>query len=68
MYNIGTDKQDNYNIYDIDGRNVDTIMNGDLTSGYHSFIWIAENQSSGIYFFIIMANEEVKTQKLTLIK
>jgi len=55
-------------IYDIYGNLVQTLINSNQTTGYHSLEWNASNHSSGLYFVRIIAGEFTNTQKLMLVK
>ena len=50
------------------GREVSTLINGNMDAGYHSVTWNANNHSSGVYFVKMIAGEFVNTQKLMLVK
>ena len=55
-------------VYDMRGREVALLINGNMDAGYHSVIWHADAQASGVYFVKMVAGEYVNTQKLMLIK
>lgn len=55
-------------IYDILGREVATLVSGDLVSGIHEFVWNASNVSSGIYLYRLTSEQGVRAKKLVLIK
>ena len=55
-------------IYNLQGREVSTLINGNIEAGYHSVVWNADNNSSGIYFVKMVAGEYINTQKLMLVK
>ena len=55
-------------VYDINGRNIDEIIKYNMDAGYHSVIWNADNNASGVYFVEMVASEYVNTQKLMLVK
>jgi len=50
------------------GRQVTTLIEGNMDAGYHSVVWNADSYSSGVYFVKMVAGEYVNTQKLMLIK
>ena len=56
------------NIYDITGRLVDQIYNGNQTMGNHKLIWIASRYASGIYFVKMITDTDNISRKLVLIK
>jgi hypothetical protein len=61
-------------VFDINGRIVDTIVNGNLSPGTYEAVWLAANYSSGTYFYRMSvysaAEKESKTlhKKMMLIK
>ncbi|MBL7191840.1 T9SS type A sorting domain-containing protein [bacterium] len=55
-------------VYDIQGREVQSLVTGYLSLGYHEVVWNAESASSGIYFARLDAGGFAQTQKLLLIK
>ena len=50
------------------GRQVSTLIDGNMKAGYHSVVWDANSYSSGVYFVKMVAGEFVNTQKLMLVK
>ena len=55
-------------IYDLQGREIVSLIQGKLNAGYHTTIWNADVYSSGLYFVKMMADEYLSTQKLMLVK
>jgi hypothetical protein len=55
-------------IYDILGRLLITLLDGNIPSGFHSLIWDASAQSSGTYICVAQANGLSRAINLTLIK
>jgi len=55
-------------IYDISGREIETLVQGDFEVGSHEIEWNGELQPSGIYFVSINTEMGSRTQKLMLIK
>jgi hypothetical protein len=55
-------------IYNLQGREVASLVNSNLEAGYHSVVWDANSYASGVYFVKMVAGEFVNTQKLMLIK
>ena len=58
----------NLAVYDILGRKVIDLVNGNLTAGYHTVNFNASNLSSGVYFYRIQAGDFVSVKKLMLLK
>ena len=55
-------------IYDVMGREVETLVNKDLKAGTYDATWNASNYSSGIYFARIESGSYVSNIKLLLLK
>ncbi len=55
-------------IYNMQGREVSTLIDGNMDAGYHSIVWDANSYASGMYFVKMIAGEFVNTQKLMLVK
>lgn len=55
-------------VYDILGREVTTLVSGELGSGNHELIWDASHVSSGIYFYRLTSVQGISTKKLVVIK
>ncbi|MHB1050902.1 MAG: FlgD immunoglobulin-like domain containing protein [Bacteroidota bacterium] len=60
-------------VYDILGREVRTLLNGDLNAGFHQVVWDGKNNagtsvSSGVYIYRIEAGSFISTKKMMLMK
>jgi hypothetical protein len=55
-------------IYNQIGQQVGELVNRNLEAGSYNYTWNAGNQSSGIYFYELQANEFKSVRKMTLIK
>ncbi|MGD0339140.1 MAG: choice-of-anchor D domain-containing protein [Bacteroidota bacterium] len=61
-------------VYDILGREVAALVNGNIEAGYYTAIWNASSMSGGIYFAKFTANDEAgklkysKVNKMLLMK
>ena len=67
-FKLPMDSQVSIQIYNVQGRLVETLVDQNMQSGYHSIAWNAEDHSSGVYFVKMVADEHVSAQKLLLIK
>ena len=65
---IPVDSEVSLSIYNLQGREVSTLIDGNMDAGYHSVVWNADSYSSGVYFVKMVAGEFVNTQKLMLVK
>lgn len=55
-------------IYDLTGRVVTELVNGNLEAGIHKINFNAENIASGVYFYAIKAGDFTATKKMLLVK
>jgi len=55
-------------IFDILGRQVATLVNGQKQPGKYDVQWNASNNSSGLYFYRIQTGKFVETKKMVLLK
>ena len=55
-------------IYDLQGRQIASLINDVVSAGNHSIVWNANNYSSGIYFVKMVAGNFIETQKLVMVK
>ncbi|MDZ7717560.1 MAG: T9SS type A sorting domain-containing protein [Balneolaceae bacterium] len=55
-------------VYDMLGRNVATLVNGQVSAGRHTINFDARNLSSGVYLYRLVAGSQIMTRKLTILK
>ena len=55
-------------VFDVLGREVAKLVNGELNAGEHSVVFDADGLSSGIYFYRLQAGDFVDTKKLVMLK
>ena len=55
-------------IFDVTGKLIEPMINGNIERGKHEVIWDAGNLPSGIYFVQLKSGDKTITQKLTLLK
>jgi hypothetical protein len=55
-------------IFNVLGEKVSELVNSALTSGKYKFQWNAQNQSAGIYFYELRADNFVSIKKMNLLK
>ena len=58
----------NVDVYDINGRYVETLLTGYYEAGQYDISWIASEFPSGIYFITLLMENEVHTTKVVLMK
>jgi flagellar hook assembly protein FlgD len=55
-------------IYDIAGRLVKTLAEGEMNPGEHEITWDASDLSSGVYFIVLKSAQYSQNQKAILLK
>lgn len=55
-------------LYDLSGREVLSIFSGYLNAGYNSYKLNAQNLASGVYYYVLKADNLSQTKKLTILK
>ena len=55
-------------IFDISGRQVQSLVNEYKTAGYHSAVWYTNNKGSGLYICRLSFGNQTITQKMLLMK
>ena len=55
-------------VYNIVGHEITTLINDELSTGYHSIKWDGSRQPSGVYFVQIESSGFVQTRKMVLLK
>jgi len=55
-------------VFDIMGREIETLVSKNLVSGNYNIDWNAGNYSSGIYFYKLESNGFTDTKKMILVK
>ena len=55
-------------IYDIRGREVAILIDGEMSAGFHNVTWDASKMASGIYFYRMTSGSFVNTKKMLLLK
>lgn len=55
-------------IYDINGKEVSTLIDGEKRFGYHTVEFNASGMASGVYFYKLTAGSYIDTKKMMLVK
>jgi hypothetical protein len=55
-------------IYDILGREAETLVNEQLNAGTYEVEWDASNYPGGVYYYILKAGDFTQTKKMILVK
>ena len=72
-YGLPVNSRVRIQIYDVMGREVITLSDGQLPAGYHTALWKSENNAgnpvaSGVYFYRIQAGDFSSVKKMTLVR
>ncbi|MGD8782489.1 MAG: family 43 glycosylhydrolase [Ignavibacteria bacterium] len=67
-YSVGKASKVTLKVFDILGRDIETLVNKVNSTGEHTVEFNGNNLSSGIYFYQIRANEFIETKKFILQK
>jgi hypothetical protein len=65
---VGTWHAMSIDIFDVNGRLIETLIDGSIESGLHTIEWNADGYPSGVYFVKLDAEGFTQTQKLMLVK
>ena len=55
-------------VYDVNGKLIDTILNEYYQTGLHAIDWDASEYASGMYFIHLVKQGKIRTQKVILLK
>ena len=67
-FNLKVNSEVNLSVYNITGQKVAELANGKFDAGTHVVNWNAANEATGIYFYRLQANGEVRTNRMVLMK
>jgi len=67
-YSLPIDTKVILEVYNINGKLINTLYSGLKSAGNHTIEWNAEGYPSGVYFVKLDAGEFTQTQKLMLVK
>ena len=68
VYGLGSYTNVQISIFNISGKEVESLINEFQSRGYHSLDWNADNHASGVYFVKMITDEHINTKKLLLVK
>jgi len=73
QYAVPSDANVTIAIYDLMGRKVRTLVNGNVSAGYHTAMWNATNDlgqpvAAGMYIYTISSHDYVAKRKMVLLK
>ena len=55
-------------VFDILGKEIETLVNEEKPAGTYELTWIAEGLPSGVYFYQLKAGSFIETKKMLLLK
>ncbi|MCG2591128.1 T9SS type A sorting domain-containing protein, partial [Rhodohalobacter sulfatireducens] len=64
-YQLPVSSEVRLEVYDMLGRNVATLVDGQVSAGRHTVNFDARNLSSGVYLYRLQAGSQIMTRKLT---
>ena len=68
-YQLLVDSKVSIKLYDVQGREIQTLVEKRLNTGVHEYTFNGNNLSSGIYFYTLYVNDNlIETKKMTLLK
>tara|TARA_B100000678_G_scaffold285977_1_gene289970 strand:- start:1042 stop:2685 length:1644 start_codon:yes stop_codon:yes gene_type:complete len=67
-FSLQTDNKIKISVYDLNGREISTLLNKKIPSGNHSIVWNAQNQPTGVYFIRMESEGFSDFKKVMLIK
>jgi hypothetical protein len=67
-YSISTSRKVSLKVFDMLGREVDTVVEGLMPVGDHRATWNAGGQPSGVYILRLEAGDVVQTRKLVVLR
>ncbi len=67
-YNLGYQSQVSMDVFDVSGKEVASLLNGNEAQGPHDVIFDASGLNNGVYFYRLQSGDGVQTGKLILSK
>ncbi len=67
-FDIPENNNVNIKLFDVNGKEVSTLLNDNRLAGYYSIQVNAQNFSSGVYYYTITAGNFVATKKMIVLK
>jgi hypothetical protein len=55
-------------IFDLLGRELESLVKENLSAGKHKVVWNASNYPSGVYFYQLRVNEQKSVRKMILVR
>ena len=68
QYSVSSNQFVSLRVYDINGREVATLVNQQKPAGIHRVVFEAKDLPSGVYFYKLTAGEFVQVRKMALVR
>ncbi len=62
--NLTSNSDVEISVFDITGKKVETLKDGEMSAGQHAIVWTPENLADGVYFVQMVIDGQVQTQKI----
>jgi PKD repeat protein len=62
--NLANNADVEISVYDITGKKVETVKDGEMAAGQHNIVWTPENLAEGVYFVQMVIDGEIQTRKI----
>ena len=67
-YNLPHESPVILEVFDVLGRKIETLVDGNQAPGPHSVVWDADYVSTGMYFYRFQADNYSETRRMSIIK
>jgi hypothetical protein len=67
-FNLPVQDEVKLHIFNVVGEKIKTLINEEMSPGFHKVSWNADDVSSGVYFYTIETKNFLQTRKVILIK
>jgi len=67
-FSLSKSDQIKLEVFDLSGRIISTLIQGDMSAGTHHVTFDAANLASGVYLYRLTGNQFTQTSKMTLVK
>jgi hypothetical protein len=68
QFTVNSDRLVTLKVFDVLGREIQTLVNEKLEQGKYEVRWDGKSYSSGIFFYSIKSDEKMQTKKMLLVK
>jgi len=68
MYQVPVNSMVTLKVYDVLGKEIQTLVNKHMSAGFYSATFVASTLPSGVYFYRMQAGKFSETRKLMVVK